>query len=505
MSKHHCSEIAALLHVYADEELPQGELSVVEDHLADCASCSLEASRDRENAQFLSEVLTPFRAPAEFSADFLLEEEAAAVAAPAQKRKPKSVVMGAPPPGASIPWKAIVVGLLVAGAAAAAWALLSGGTAETEPDVPSRGDVEPGERPETGEGAADPKKGRNGNSSSKSVSPGTYTGPAKRTAPKSVADLVTMVRHRTGRMLGQIVEQGWGVIMSSPGALKALQAAADKERNGPRRATLVLMMAAGGKEAIQDALSGYLVDGAAEVRISAVLGLARSLSWENPSKHLIKTGEPLAYGVEIGPITDPDWRTRLSDRLDSEADLDVRRLLLRVLSFGARNDASMSPLLVKGVAGDFGDEMRAECLAALRGTKGPAIVPGLTRLLTSPGTPADMFDGIALAMIEADADSAAQAFGDLLGEERSLDRRKMLVKALVRSEVSLSFTLLRDVASSDREAALRALAARGLAKDVSKESLEVLTRAATNDADPEVQRHARRSKKIVERGLTQKK
>jgi len=493
-----CAELAGLLQASADGDLPAGDRAAVEAHLSACDSCSRETARLKENSAYLQEALAPFRMPAEFPSDFLFrlprkDGKRRAGGPAAAPQATKTLVLG-DTRERRFPVLPVLLGAgFLAGAAGLGWLFFGPrepvrrtGPLGTLPPVKPR--EKPGAGPADGQEVR-PPEGR-------LPPPGGERPPASAPAPgqpfRAAADLVAAARGVRNGAFGPVISRGWDLLAGTPDEAKAVLDAANAEKDPVQRAALVLSLAADGRDETRVALRGFLVDGAPEVRAAAALGLARSLSHENPARRAIPSGPPLNLAVQVGPLAEDPGRAELAARLGTETEAAVRRILVQVLGPTASTDPGVRDRLLDGVRGSFGEEFRDPCLRALSGVQDPAMVPVLAEVLGSPNTPKSLQGTLVEAMLGADHNASAEAFAALLPSAEAVDLRRTLVASLARAGGATAERALVQVLSSDSEASVRAAAVLSLRNFPSRAVLDAIQSRAENDPDQMVRQEAER-------------
>lgn len=496
-----CQEVAGLLHGLAVGDLPAGDRAAVEAHAAACASCAKETARLRDNAAYLQDVLGTFRMPPEFPADFLLAlppkdgKRRAPAGAPAA---PRTVVLGDTSTRRFRAGPLLLGAGMLGGVVVLGWLFLGPEKEVQRREVEFRTVPDVKERAERGKGAADGKAAGTAAPAPNGGKPpapgeGVRTFQAMRTA----ADLLAALRGVRGDAWGPAIARGWDLLAGTPAEAAAVRDAAAAEKEPGLRAALVLVLAADGREETRATLRGWLSDPSPEVRGAAALGLARSLSYENPSKRAVPAGPPLGLAVQVGALEDDPGRADLALRLGQESEESVRRILLQVLGPTAGADPQVRDRILDGVKGAYGDEMRETCVRALAGVQDPAIVPGFAEALGNPGTPRALHPVLIEGMMAADQAAAAEALAGLIPAADGADFRRTLVVALGKAGgASAESTLLR-VLSGDGDASVRMEAVRALQKYPSRASLDAAEAASENDADQAVRTESERIARIL--------
>ncbi len=497
-----CQEVAGLLQGLADGDLPAGDRTAVEAHISGCPSCTKEAARLRENAAYLQEVLGSFRMPPEFPAEFLLalprkdgkRRGAAGPAAP-----PKSVVMGATSARGLRMGPILAGAALLCGAGFLGWLFLGRDKPVEKREWKSSQLPDVQEREDQGKGAAD---GRKGTTPPPPVKGGKTGDPAQPPPPawqamRTAQEFLAAVRAAKGDGFGAIVARGWDLLAGTPAEAAAVRDAASAEKDARLRAAMVLALAADGREETRTALRGFLADGAPEVRTAAALGLARSLSYENPAKRAVPSGPPLSMAVQVGALEDDPARAELAGRLALESEDAVRRILVQVLGPSAGADARVLESLLDGVKGAYGDEMRETCVRALSGVQDKAIVAGFAEALGNAATPKALHGPLVEGMLAADREAAVEALTALLPSADGTEFRRSLVEAVGRAGGGSAEGTLLQVLANDAEPSVRVTAAAALQRFPSRAVLDALQAAVDNDADQMVRVEAERVARIV--------
>ncbi|HEU4394487.1 MAG TPA: HEAT repeat domain-containing protein [Planctomycetota bacterium] len=500
-----CSEVGGLLQALVDGDLTAAERTSVEGHLAGCPSCTAEGARLRDNAAYLGEILSPLRMPADFGSDFLFrlpKKDPKRRAAPAPAAAPRSVVMGETRSRRGSPVLVIAGVVFLAAAGGLGWLFFRPPAPVARKDPLALPEVK--ERPPKGQGDADPRKtapnpAPAGGGTRPSATPTPTTGGPVLNA----ADLVALVRSIKNDAFGAAIQRGWDLLAGTPSEGKGVRDAAEAEKDPKVRAALVLCLGASQDADLRAAVASFLADAAAEVRIAAALGLARSLAFEAPAKKQVPAGPPLSIAVSVGVLADDRTRSDLVGRLSTESDPAVRRVLVLALAPSAAADPTIRDRVLEGVRGAWGDELREVCVKALQGVQDAALVPALAEALTQPGTPKTLHGDIIETMLAADRNAAAEAIAGLVGQAESPELRRTLVQALGRAGGDAAKRGLLAVLSGDSEGAVRLTAIQGLNLFPDREVLEALQRAAENDGDHQVRQSAENAAKALGAKLDQ--
>jgi hypothetical protein len=476
-----------------DGDLSAAERATVEAHLAGCPACTAEGARLRDNAAYLQEILSPLRMPADFGADFLFrlpKKDPKKRAAPAPSGAPRSVVMGDTRARRGSPVMAIGVVAFLAAAGGLGWLFLRPPAQVARKDPMTLPDVK--DRPPKGDGPADPRRNppRNPIPAGGGGTPSTTPAPAPGGPVLTAADLVALARSVKSDAFGACIQRGWDLLAGTPAEGRGVREAAEAEKDPRVRAALVLCLGASQDGDLRSAVASFLGDPAAEVRIAAALGLARSLAFEAPSKRAVPAGPPLGIAVHVGVLADDRTRADLVGRLSAESDPAVRRVLVLAVAPTAGSDPTIRDRVLEGVKGAWGDELREVCVKALQGVQDAAIVPAMAEALTQPGTPKSLHDDILETMIAADRNAAAEALAGLVGQAEAPDLRKSIVQALGRAGGEAAKRGLLGVLSSDSEGGVRLVAVHALGQFPDREVADALKRAAENDADHVVRTQA---------------
>jgi HEAT repeat protein len=501
--------MATLLHVYADGELPAGDRTAVEEHLADCPTCAAEGARTRENSQYLQEVMAPFRMPPDFDTAFLFALPKRTGRAPEAARvAPKTVVLG------GVRRRRSKAPFFVGGAVAvvAVFALWrpweSSGPVRRDPrDEPS--DTQPGVRPPRGVGPADPtpppkKPPVNRTPSGSGTTPPLKDTPVAPGVVRSGADLVAEIRKGRPGGYGPAIQKGWAFLIGTPAEAAVVRDAAQAETSDAVKAALVTCLGFDGSEDSRSLVRGFLGDSEPGVRMGAILALARSHSFTSATKRPVSSGPPLGLAVEIGVIEDASGRSELASLLGGESETSVRQVLIQILGVNA-SDPDVRAKLIEGLGGAFGPELVKPSLLALKGVQDPSVAEAVAAALGNHSFPEDL-RGMALdVLVEAGPETGAAALAGLISSEQDMERRRKFVEAMSRVAGPRAEQALREVATSDNEPAVRTAAVYLLSKYPTEEVLAILRRVAQDDSDQNVRQTAETSVATVEKSLAQAK
>jgi HEAT repeat protein len=497
-----CQDTQGLLQVLVEGGLTAGERAAVEAHVAGCPACTAEGARLKDNADFLREVLGPFRMPADLTPEFLLalppKDQKRKTAAPSAA--PRTLVLGDTRPRGASPWKWIGVLVFLGAAGALGWLFLSGEKPQGPRVVPDLPEVT--SRPPAGQGPADGKKPLPKPLVPKPgvKPPVTPEPPAE--APKSAADLVASLRAVRGDGFNRVIWAGWALLASHPAEAKAIRDLAAAEKDARLRAALVACIGADGTDENRSALAGHLSDPAAEVRGAAVLALGRSLSFDNPQKRPpIGSGPPVSFTVEVGAMVEDPARGTLASRLSSESEPAVKRLLVAVLAASAPSDPAIRDALLEAVKGTWGDDLREPALKALFGMKDPAVVEAYADVLVRQGTPKSLHGPLIEGMAAADEAAAAAKLAELLPKAEGADLRREILHALSRLGGPAAQKAFTDALAGDQDATVRLAAVTALRKFPVREVLDAVQHAAENDGDHAVRQEADQVAKILKATL----